>query len=262
MDSAKPDWIFHLAAHGAYSWQKDAEKITATNVTATANLLAAAIRVNAQAFVNAGTSSEYGLKDHAPTEDERPNPNSPYAQAKLAATEQVRDTARTTGFPACTLRLYSVYGPWEEPGRLIPMLAARGIEGTYPNLSDPEIARDFVHTDDASDAFLLAAGKGPHEPGAIYNVATGIQTRLGDAAKLAQSVCGIKADPRFGSLPNRGWDTNVWVGNPGLIKKHLGWSAKTGFEEGFRKTVEWFKAHAEVKDRYAPGVESKRAQGG
>ncbi len=259
---SKPDWIFHLAAHGAYSWQKDPDRIQATNVVATANLLAAAIRIGAQAFVHAGTSSEYGRKDHAPEEDEQPNPNSLYAEAKLAATEQVRETARATGFPACTLRLYSVYGPWEEPGRLIPMLAARGVEGTYPNLSDPNIARDFVHAADASDAFLLAAEKGPHEPGAIYNVATGVQTTLADAAKVAKSVCVISTDPVFGSLPNRGWDTNVWVGNPGLITKHLGWSAKIGFAEGFRKTVEWFRAHPELKDRYAPGIESTRAQGG
>src|SRR5688500_16362269 len=64
----EPNWIFHLAAHGAYSWQTDAELMTETNVVGTANLLAAALDVGFDAFVNTGSSSEYGPQDHAPAE--------------------------------------------------------------------------------------------------------------------------------------------------------------------------------------------------
>jgi hypothetical protein len=64
--SARPDWIFDLAAHGAYSWQRDAERIMQTNLVSTVRLLNACQRHGFSAFVNAGSSSEYGFQDHAP----------------------------------------------------------------------------------------------------------------------------------------------------------------------------------------------------
>jgi nucleoside-diphosphate-sugar epimerase len=64
----KPDWIFHLAAHGAYSWETDLDRILATNVLGTVNLVRACVRTGFDAFVNAGSSSEYGFKRKAPRE--------------------------------------------------------------------------------------------------------------------------------------------------------------------------------------------------
>ena len=64
VSAARPEWILHLAAHGAYSWQTDRAAILRTNVVGTANLLEAARRADVEAFVNTGSSSEYGLKEH------------------------------------------------------------------------------------------------------------------------------------------------------------------------------------------------------
>src|SRR4029078_12933745 len=81
---ARPDWVFHLAAHGAYSWQRDPERIMQTNLVATVRLLAACQTRGFAAFVHAGSSSEYGFQDHAPREDDLPAPNSDYATMKAA----------------------------------------------------------------------------------------------------------------------------------------------------------------------------------
>ena len=72
--SAHPDWVFHLAAHGAYSWQRDAERIMQTNLVSTVRLLSACQEHGFAAFVHAGSSSEYGFQDHAPGEEELPSP--------------------------------------------------------------------------------------------------------------------------------------------------------------------------------------------
>ncbi len=66
IDATRPKWVFHLAAHGAYSWEKDDEQMYLTNVVGTANLLEATSSVGVEAFVNTGSSSEYGRLDHAP----------------------------------------------------------------------------------------------------------------------------------------------------------------------------------------------------
>src|SRR5580658_1971885 len=70
----KPEWIFHLAAHGAYSWQTDVAEIFQTNLISTTHLLEACLKTGFESFVHTGSSSEYGFKDHAPTETEWVDP--------------------------------------------------------------------------------------------------------------------------------------------------------------------------------------------
>jgi dolichol-phosphate mannosyltransferase len=84
--ATKPQWVFHLAAHGAYSWQTDIATMISVNIGATAALLTAARAADVQAFVNVGSSSEYGRKTHAPDEQEWLEPNSYYAVTKAAGT--------------------------------------------------------------------------------------------------------------------------------------------------------------------------------
>src|SRR3982751_3709191 len=125
----KPDWVFHLAAYGAYSSQKEFDQMVQTNVLGCASLLDACLDNGCVAFVNCGSSSEYGWKDHAPSEDEQIEPNSYYAITKAAATHYCELAARVQGARIFTLRLYSIYGPYEEPSRLVPTLLVHALEG-------------------------------------------------------------------------------------------------------------------------------------
>jgi nucleoside-diphosphate-sugar epimerase len=245
----KPHWVFHLAAHGAYSWQTDAVTILKTNVVGTANLLAACLKTGFEAFVNTGSSSEYGLKDHAPREDEALEPNSTYAVAKAAATMHCAQTGRATGAKIATLRLYSAYGPWEEPKRFIPQLVARGLEGALPPLASPETARDYVYVTDVCNAYVEVAS-GHHEPGKIYNVGTGMQTTLRQAVALARRVLGISLEPSWGTMPDRGWDTDTWVADASSLRQDLGWRPKHDLEKGLRLTAEWLRANPDLTKRY------------
>lgn len=249
MAEFSPQWVFHLAAHGAYSWQTDTAAIWATNVVGTANLLAACMKVGFEAFVNTGSSSEYGLKDHPPSEDEPVEPNSPYAVAKVAATLYCAHVAQATGAAITTLRLYSVYGPWEEPRRFIPQLVARGMEGRLPPLASPDAARDYVYVDDVCDAYLKVAREA-RRPGNVYNVGTGVQTTLREAVDLARRVLSIEQEPRWGSMPNRRWDTNVWVADRSAIEADLGWRPATALQDGLRLTAAWLAVNRAVADRY------------
>ncbi|MDQ6918146.1 MAG: NAD-dependent epimerase/dehydratase family protein [Candidatus Dormibacteraeota bacterium] len=239
--AARPEWIFHLAAHGAYPTQTEALPILQTNLVGTVNLLEAAAAKGFEAFVNSGSSSEYGAKDHAPAEDEWLEPNSTYAVAKAAATLFCRQRARRAGLPVTTLRLYSVYGPFEEPSRLVPRLIEEGLLGRLPPLVNPTVARDFVHVEDVCDAYLRAADAG-REPGAVYNVGTGIQTTLAEMVDLARRMLGIGAEPVWDTMPGRSWDTDVWVADPTRIKAELGWSPNLTLEEGLARTIAWYQA--------------------
>lgn len=257
---ARPDWIFHLAVHGAYSWQTDPRTILETNVLGTAHLVEACRKVGFEMFVNTGSSSEYGRKNHAPSEDAWLEPNSCYAVSKAAATLYCRSTARKTGLAIPTIRLYSVYGPYEDPSRFVPALVLRGLAGTYPPLADPATARDFVHIDDVVEAYLRVAGKQPEDPGAVYNVGTGTQTTLGRMVEFSRRLFGIVGQPRWNSMPPRGWDTSVWVADIRRIQNELGWQPRYTPEEGLRSLAEWFREHPTLQARYW-AILNRRAAG-
>ncbi|MFH0793687.1 MAG: NAD-dependent epimerase/dehydratase family protein [bacterium] len=254
--SIRPEWVFHLATHGAYSYQTDRAQIIRTNFIATVNLINACLKTGFEAFVNTGTSSEYGFKDHAPAENEYLEPNSYYAVAKASATLFARFTAQSLKAHIPTLRLYSVYGPFEEPGRLIPTLIVRGLAGELPFLVDPSIARDYVFVDDVTEAFLLAASQPNQEPGAIYNVGTGAQTTLSEVVAIARRLMNIPAQPQWGSMPNRSWDTSVWVADNRKIRTTLGWQPKHSFEQGLRATIEWFQSCPSIQSVYSDSPRS------
>lgn len=250
LSEIRPNWIFHLAAHGAYSWQNDLSQMVQTNIIGTMNLVQASLHINFEAFVNTGSSSEYGLKNHPPAETEFLEPNSDYAVTKASATLFCRCTAQRARVHIPTLRLYSVYGPYEEPNRLVPQLILKGLSKQLPSLVDPEVARDFIHVDDVVAAYLAAVHRPGQEWGAVYNVGTGTQTSIQQAVEIARRAMDIAAEPRWGSMPPRTWDTRCWVADNRTICRALGWQPRLAFKDGFRLTYAWFQENPQLMAIY------------
>ncbi len=239
----RPEWVFHLAANGAYSWQNDVDTIFRTNLSGLINLLESSLAAGCTAFVNAGSSSEYGYKDHAPGEGELVEPNSYYAVAKAAATQFCRFVAQNRQAQIATLRLYSAYGPYEDEGRLIPTIVKHGLEKKLPPLVSPDIARDYIYVDDVCNAFLqtakkLAAGE-IAELGAVLNIGTGVQTSIAQVVEITRRLMKLEVEPVWGSMENRRWDTSVWVADNSKAKRLLDWKPVYDFESGLAKTIEW-----------------------
>jgi dolichol-phosphate mannosyltransferase len=245
VDNIKPMTVINFAAYGAYSRQMDGEKIHRTNYMGTLHLLRALADTGYAAFIQAGSSSEYGLNCAAPAESDEAIPNSDYSVSKLAASNLIKYYGKTLNFPCVNLRLYSVYGPWEEKDRLIPTLIDRGLQGQYPNFVDKTISRDFVYVDDCNEAIVRAAlTVCKTHPGISVNIASGVRTTMEEVAATAQKVFGIEAAPCFGNMTNRRWDLSNWYGNPALAKSLMGWEARTPFEEGLIQNIGWEKAAA------------------
>jgi dolichol-phosphate mannosyltransferase len=239
--AARPHWVLHLAAYGAYPSQTDVARCVRTNVEGAIRLMEACADHGVERFVNAGTSSEYGRKDHAPSEDELPEPDGPYAVTKLAATAYAAQLGRAGRLHATTLRLYSAYGPYEEPTRLVPTVIVEGMAGRLPPLVAPDVARDYVYVDDVADAFE-AALHADVPGGRVYNVGTGVQTPLREVAALSRARFAIAEEPRWGTLAPRTWDTTTWIANPARAATELGWRASTTFVDGFARTAAWLSA--------------------
>lgn len=254
-DKYQPKTIFNLAAYGAYSKQKNVGLTYETNVIGTVNILDNC--TPDMVYIHAGSSSEYGFNCTAPKEEDRVEPNSHYAVSKVSGAYVLEFYARVHHLNTLNLRLYSIYGGWEEPDRLIPRLVEEARQGKYPPLVSPDISRDFVYIDDCVSAFVQAAlkVKGSGISGKSYNVATGQKTTMRDLAATTQKTFGIGTEPVWGSMANRGWDLADWYGDPTNILTDLGWQATTDLATGLQKTADWQVSH-QYEDRVMPAFQT------
>lgn len=257
VQAARPSWIFHLATHGAYSWERDARRMLDVNILGLANLLDAALTYEVERFVNTGSSSEYGVRSSAPSEDERPEPNSHYGATKAAATMYARFIGRDRRASIVTLRLYSAYGPWEDPNRLIPTMILSAMAGRWPPLVSPETARDFVYVGDVVDAYIRAATTSV-EPGDVFNIGTGRQSTIREAVETARRLLPIDAEPAWGSMPGRSWDASTWVADPTRARAILDWIPRHDLESGLRETIAWFRENPAMIQYYESRIANGR----
>lgn len=237
--------IFDLAAYGAYAKQADTRLIHETNYIGLLNLLETASQYAIRAFVHAGSSSEYGLNAAGPAEDAPLMPNSHYAVTKAAAAQMIAFYGVIKEMPVLNLRYYSIYGPYEEPDRLIPQLITKGLSGTYPPLVQPDISRDFVYVDDAILATLKAANADfTQTRGKSFNIAGNQKTTIRDIALTIKDIFQLSTDPEWGDFPNRKWDLKEWYGNAGRAQDLLQWKNQTSLKEGLQHTLNWQKQYS------------------
>lgn len=234
----RPQTIFNLSAYGAYSKQDNHWLTYQTNFMGTVNILEACNDISA--YVHAGSSSEYGLNCNNPDELDTLMPNSHYAVSKISTSYLINYYGKFLEKPCLNLRLYSIYGPWEEPDRLVPRLIELGLNGTYPPLVSPDTSRDFVYITDCVHAFVLAALNVRKEiAGNSYNIGTGIKTTLADLAGIIKSQFSIDSSPEWGNMTARNWDTKEWVGNYKRAFDDINWEPRVSLEAGLQLFADW-----------------------
>jgi dolichol-phosphate mannosyltransferase len=242
LDRVHPLTIFDCISYGAYSFQSDADLIYRTNINISVTLMEELAKRGVHAYVHAGSSSEYGNQCAGPDESTTGAPNSHYSVSKCAASALINYNGKVRRVPCVNLRLYSIYGPYEDPSRLIPTLISKGVNGELPPFVNPQISRDFIHVDDCCEAFIDAAlNLAPEYYGESYNIGSGRCTTIGELAGVARKMFGIQAEPHF-TMPQRHWDTANWYANPAKAEKEIGWRARTSLEDGLAKMRDWYEA--------------------
>jgi nucleoside-diphosphate-sugar epimerase/glycosyltransferase involved in cell wall biosynthesis len=241
LDAIQPQTIFNCVAYGAYSFERDPRRIYETNFLLTERILRELGSRRVAAYVHAGSSSEYGLNSAGPDESSPVAPNSDYSVSKLGSANLIAFHGRVKGVPCVNLRLYSVYGPLEDSSRLVPAVVRHGLEGSYPPLVGPETSRDFVYVADVCEAFVKAAlAMSPELRGASINIGTGRKTTIDELSRVAGEFFRIEAEPVFGAMTARAWDTVDWYANRDFAERSLGWTPRIGLAEGLARTARWF----------------------
>jgi nucleoside-diphosphate-sugar epimerase len=251
----QPRAVLHLAAHGAYESQSDARAILRTNILGAYNLLEASAEAGVRAFVSTGSSSEYGFKSDPMNESDRLDPNSFYAIAKAAQSHLCSLMASKSDMSVVTFRLFSIYGPWEEPSRLVPTIIARALQGLPLEMVAPETARDFVYVDDVVEA-LLDLPKLEAMHGEVINLGSGRQTTLREFVETVKELLGSTSPVCWGAMRGRHWDSSRWIADADKARRLIGWKPRYTLRSGLAKMAGW------MKQRGAPyEVEVRRSAG-
>lgn len=240
MTKVMPDYIIHLAAYGAYHYQNELKKIIEVNVEGTRNLLEASKDVPYRCFINTGSSSEYGFKDKPMKENDFCDPVSYYAACKLANTSICKVFAQLNNKPIVNFRLFSVYGPYEEPARFVPTITKALINKDVIKLTPGNQRRDFIYVDDVSDAYLKALSLGKKIQGEIFNIGTGKEYTNDEVVKQLFASTSSETIVEKGSYPKRTWDTSHWRADISHTQKTLKWKPMRSLEEGLKKNISWF----------------------
>lgn len=234
----KPEGIFHLATYGGFSFQQNVEAIYAANFLGTINLVTACEKTGFTCFVNTGSSSEYGLKMQPMKESDLLEPLGDYAVSKAAATLFCRSEAIQKNLPIINVRIFSPYGPWDDPQRLIPYVMSSLLNGKAPALSNPASVRDYIYIDDVIDAYLAVLGSNV-VPGAIYNVGSGRQTNIGNVVSKISSRIDNGVLPVWGTRDIQRPEPSSWTADITALASRYSWNPKVDLDNGLASTITW-----------------------
>lgn len=233
------DVIFHLAAVGVTGEVGDIRQVVTGNVDGTLAVLLAARRLGSR-LVYCGSCFEYGAGERW-SEDALPAPTTEYGAAKAAGWLLANAFARRTGLEVVSLRPFTMYGPMEPPGRLIPSVVRHALSGRAIDLTPGDQLRDFVFVDDAVDAFVAAATTDA-AVGGTFNVCSGTAVTVRHIVSRVLQCADSRSEARFGALSYRPTELAVLSGDPTRAAQVLGWRARVSLEDGLTRTIAWFRS--------------------
>jgi polyisoprenyl-phosphate glycosyltransferase len=246
LDAIKPKTVFNCVAFGAYSFETDGPLIYQTNFHFTVRLLERLLTRDISCYVHAGSSSEYGSNCSGPDEHSYLAPNSHYAVSKASAAHLIHYYGQHLHLRCANLRLYSVYGPFEDSSRLIPNLVQLGLKQQLPDFVRPDISRDFVYIDDVCEAFVQTAiSLRQADYGCSFNIGTGVRTTIAEMADVSRKLFNVADKPRF-TMPERPWDVTDWFACTDKAKECLNWKATISLQDGLERTATWMRSLPDV----------------
>src|SRR5579871_6147019 len=246
--------VMHIAAHKAVQRSVDLPIETDhVNTHGTLVLLKAAADAGVRRVVYAGSSSVYGGAATMPTPEAEPLvPRSPYAVTKLAAEHYCRVFTEVYGLETVRLRYFNVFGPRQRPdatyAAVIPLFIRALLDGRPVVIhGDGKQRRDFTYVSDVVDANLAAIGAPADRcAGHVYNIAAGQSWSLLDLLAALGRVLDVRPVMTF-DAPRAG-DVHASQADARAAARDLGFKCEVGFDEGLRRTVEWFRTLRAVPD--------------
>lgn len=240
------DYVLHLAARTSVPRSVlDPVETNHINITGTLNILVAARDAKVRRVVFSASSSAYGETPTLPkTESMQPVPISPYGVTKYVGELYGYAFDKCYGLQTVSLRYFNVFGPRQDPSSpysgVLSKFCSALLDGESPVIyGDGEQSRDFTYIENVVQANLLAC-EAPDASGKVFNIGTGSRFTLNQTISLLQKITGKKAVAKYES-PREG-DIRDSQADISAARKTLSYNPTIGFEEGLRRTWEWYKS--------------------
>jgi nucleoside-diphosphate-sugar epimerase len=240
----RPSVTFNLAGYGVDRSERDETIFHQINTDLVGDICQAIEQTQdpdwkGQVLVHIGSALEYGTIGGNLSEDSIPNPTTLYGKTKLAGTHCLANCCQAGDIKGLTARLFTVYGPGEHAGRLLPSLLQTAQTGQALKLTNGAQKRDFTYVEDVAEG-LLRLGLATAQPGEIVNLATGHLTSVRSFVETAASVLGIARDRlQFGALPTRAEEMKHQPVTTERLQRLIGWVPSTSIANGIRKALEF-----------------------
>jgi nucleoside-diphosphate-sugar epimerase len=240
------EYVLHLAARTSVPRSvKDPIETNKINIDGMLNVLVAARDAKVKRLVFAASSSAYGETPTLPkTEAMQPAPISPYGVTKFVGELYVQVFGRCYGLENVSLRYFNIFGPRQDPssaysGVLAKFCTAFLEDGQPVIFGDGEQTRDFTYVENAVQANLLAC-EAPNVSGKIFNIGTGSRSSLNQTVELLRKISGKALEVKYD--PPREGDIRDSLADISQARQFLSYDPQVGFEEGLRRTFDWYRA--------------------
>jgi dTDP-glucose 4,6-dehydratase len=239
-----PEVVVHFAAESHVDRSLlDPYPFISSNVLGTQVLLEVSKAKGVELFVNMSTDEVYGDlgKEGSFTEDSPLKPNSPYSTTKASADMLGRAYHRSFGLPVITIRASNNYGPWQYPEKFVPVIILKALrDEKIPVYGDGTNVREWLYVTDCAEGIMAAIDRG--NAGEIYNIGSKEEKQNIEVVKAILKLLG-KGEELIEFVKDRPGHDFRYSLDSVKAKRELGWEAKTSFDEGIKKTVEWYVEH-------------------
>lgn len=234
------DEVVHFAAESHVDRSiSSQEPFLTTNIIGTGILLDVARKFDIKKFLHVSTDEVYGsIKEGKFTENHPFNPNSPYSVSKAAGDLLARSFYKTYGLPVLIVRPSNNYGPYQHPEKVISLFITNLLRGKkLPLYGNGLNIRDWLFVEDCCDAIMTVIEKG--SIGEAYNISGECEKPNLEITHIILSLLNKTKEMIEFVEDRKGHDFRYSMSNDKIRK--IGWKPKTLFENGIRKTVDWYK---------------------
>lgn len=242
IDRVRPSHLLHFAWYAVPGKFWTAPE-NATWVEASIRLLRAFADAGGERATMIGSCAEYDWTgDGVLVEGTTPlRPSTYYGICKQALSSVGAGLAAERGFGFAWGRIFFVYGPHEQPGRLVSQVASALVKGKVAPTSEGTQRRDFLHARDTAAAFVALLDSGVTGP---VNIGSGTAVAVRDVVSLIAEAAQRPELVGWGEIPSRPGDPPLLEADVGRLRDEVGWTPGITLEAGIRETVEWWKANA------------------
>ena len=241
------DWqpvaVFHLGWAGVSSGHRNDAGLQLGNIQFAVELAQLCADCRTPLFVGAGSQAEYGPKRLLISEAECPTPTTLYGAAKLSACLLTQRIMELAGLQHAWLRIFSTYGPGDNPDWLLPSLIRQLLQGQCPPLTACEQTWDYLHVDDAAAAFERVAATGAT---GIFNLASGVEVPLRDVVLQIRDAINPQLQLGFGAVPYRPDQVMRMQVSTERLRVMADWRPLTVLSDGLAHMIQSCDSHLSV----------------